>query len=179
MAKVLFTLVASLIFVLALSVSATPAHHAHAHAHAHSAADQEPESFTVEGIVYCDTCRVMFPTRISNKLGEAEVKLTCRGAENGTTTYEAKGHTQSDGTYSLMVSGDHEDEICEVSVVSSPESDCNEVADQIKTARVTLTRNSGIQEQTRYVNPIGFVRKNALTDCLEVLDELGFVPINN
>ncbi|CAL5405936.1 unnamed protein product [Camellia sinensis] len=140
-------------------------------------AQSHEEVFNIEGKVYCDTCRVMFPTRVTQYLEGAEVELRCRAIENGTVTYSVSGRSGAGGCYSLKVHGDHQDEICDVVVVSSPDPSCNEIVSEIDSTRLCLTHNSGIESAVRYANPIGFVKTEALTDCAEVLDELSFVPI--
>ncbi|THG19024.1 hypothetical protein TEA_008762 [Camellia sinensis var. sinensis] len=77
-------------------------------------AQSHEEVFNVEGKVYCDTCRVMFPTRVTQYLEGAEVELRCRAIENGTVTYSVSGRSGAGGCYSLKVHGDHQDEICDV-----------------------------------------------------------------
>ncbi|GFZ07552.1 hypothetical protein Acr_19g0004890 [Actinidia rufa] len=160
MAKAVALIAASALCVLALA----------------SLAQCHNEVFTVEGKVYCDTCRVLFETKVSEYIAGADVKLQCRSREDDSVTVTMTGKTNKDGYYRLSVSGDHENEICEVTAVSSPNPDCNETVPEIRTARVALSDNSGILSTVRYCNPIGFVKKESLSSCIEVLDDMGFVP---
>ncbi|KAF3442421.1 hypothetical protein FNV43_RR16337 [Rhamnella rubrinervis] len=131
------------------------------------------EHFFVEGKVYCDTCRVQFVTRVSEPLEGATVSLECKRRNDSALTYSADGVTDKNGVYSLPVDGDHEEEICEVRALKSRREDCNtpfDVFDQ--KARVLLTDKSGQSSMARYAAPLGFMKKEALPVCKEVLKEL-------
>ncbi|KAM7251976.1 hypothetical protein ACFE04_023859 [Oxalis oulophora] len=128
----------------------------------------------VEGKVYCDTCRVYFETRLSNFLTGAQVKLECRERNNETVTLTMNGTTDKDGSYSFAVNGEHEEEICEVSLVKSPDSECAEISDE--KARVVITKNVGVVDPVRFANPISFMRTQAVANCTQVLNELGLSP---
>ncbi|XP_047331257.1 anther-specific protein LAT52-like [Impatiens glandulifera] len=132
--------------------------------------------FHIEGKVYCDTCRVKFVTRVSEFLQGATVRLTCRSMKDGSTTFTTDGKTDKDGLYSLLVPGNHDDDICEVKPYTSPDADCNEIVVEENAAKVTVTNQSGIKSPVRYTNPIGFMRKTAVSSCDQVLLELGMVP---
>ncbi|XP_052206804.1 anther-specific protein LAT52-like [Diospyros lotus] len=158
----------ALVSVLCLLALAGPAH-----------CHDDKGAFHVQGKVYCDTCRVLFPTRLSEYLAGAEVELKCRHLENKTETLSVTGRTNKDGHYKLAVEGDHDDEMCEVNVISSPNPECNEHNSEISSAIVSLAKNSGIRSDSRFCNPIGFRKKTALPNCAEVFDELGFVPFSH
>ncbi|KAJ8769168.1 hypothetical protein K2173_000943 [Erythroxylum novogranatense] len=130
----------------------------------------------VEGKVYCDNCRVEFETSLTQFIAGAKVRLECRARSNGTMTYEIDGLTDSTGTYHLPVSGDHEDEICEVKAVKSSRPDCSEQFKGDVPARILLTRNVGMVGKSRYANPVGFMTKEPHPDCTKVLEEMGFLP---
>ncbi|XP_015899170.3 olee1-like protein [Ziziphus jujuba] len=131
------------------------------------------EHFFVEGKVYCDTCRVQFVTRVSEYLPGAKVRLECRQRNDSTLTYSTEGETDKNGVYTLPVDGDHEEEICEVKALKSPREDCNEhFADYDQKARVVLTDKTGVTNIARYASPLGFMKKEALPVCAEVLKEL-------
>ncbi|CAK9151694.1 unnamed protein product [Ilex paraguariensis] len=145
----------------------------------------EKNQFHIEGKVYCDTCRVQFETRISDNIpgnshdnnSGAKVRLECKNREHGKITYSVEGVTDANGQYSLLVEGDHEEEICEVRVVESPREDCADPMEGLEHARVACTGNNGLLTPVRYANPLGFMKKESLSNCKEVLDELGFLPI--
>ncbi|CAK7327677.1 unnamed protein product [Dovyalis caffra] len=135
------------------------------------------ENLHVEGRVYCDPCRVEFQTKISEGIPDAKVKLVCTSRENGTETYSVEGTTDSSGTYRLTVVGDYEEDICEVRLMKSPRADCSEPFKSIDSARILLTKNVGVLDKLRYVNALGFMTKVARPECAEVLQEMGFLPI--
>ncbi|KAF2550414.1 hypothetical protein F2Q68_00035035 [Brassica cretica] len=139
---------------------------------------RETELF--KGSVYCDTCRVQFMTRLSKVLEGAKVKLECKGRENQTVTLTKEAMTDKDGNYEMEVMGDHEEEVCEIILVQSPDAECGDVNNQEflrNAARISLTANDGIvSNETRTINPLGFMRKTPLADCPQAFKELGIVP---
>lgn len=135
--------------------------------------------FYVEGRVYCDTCRIQFVTKASTYIPGAKVRLECKNREGGHLTYRIEGETDKTGTYSLPVDGDHEEEVCEVILVKSPDPECNEPFTGGfggKSARVSLTSNNGIASAARLANPLGFMKKQAFPECPDILKELGLLP---
>ncbi|KAJ7968703.1 Pollen-specific protein-like [Quillaja saponaria] len=132
--------------------------------------------YFVEGTVYCDTCRTQFMTRVSQVISGAEVQLVCKEEEGGAVTLKNTATTNDKGEYRLPWSGDHEEEICEIKLVKSTMPDCSEIPDDSylkKAARVGLTTNNGITSPVRLANPLGFLKKDPLPECTEVLKELG------
>ncbi|XP_022724217.1 olee1-like protein [Durio zibethinus] len=137
---------------------------------------EAPEHFFVEGKVYCDNCRAQFVTRISKYIAGAQVRLECKDRADGRLTYAVDGETDASGTYHLKVEGDHEEEICEVALVRSSDPECAEIDVQNylrKSARIVLTKDTGICSDHRMANPLGFMVKQPLPECTEVLRELG------
>ncbi|XVE50097.1 hypothetical protein DITRI_Ditri01bG0134000 [Diplodiscus trichospermus] len=132
--------------------------------------------FFVEGKVYCDTCRVEFETKLSEPIkGGATVKLECRNRTvGGGITYSREAVTDEKGKYSIQVEGDHEEEICEVRVIKSPREDCNELMEAWNKARVLLTNKVGIMQPLRFANSLGFLKKEAVPGCAQLLKEMGF-----
>ncbi|CAI9098992.1 OLC1v1035735C1 [Oldenlandia corymbosa var. corymbosa] len=105
----------------------------------------------------------------------AKVQVQCRARDNNTVTVKVKGVTNEDGGYSIDVAGDHADEICEVSALSSPDTKCNKPFTNGDKAAVSLT-DIGVQGTCRYANPIGFKNSTALDPaCEDVLIELNCV----
>ncbi|KAF5949829.1 hypothetical protein HYC85_011822 [Camellia sinensis] len=99
------------------------------------------------------------PESVTKFLVHAEVELNCRGQDNHTVTYTVSGKADKEGKYSLKVTGDHQDEICDVTAVNSPDTDCDESVSDINKARISLTGNSGMESTKRFANPIGFRKK--------------------
>ncbi|KAK9706777.1 hypothetical protein RND81_07G151100 [Saponaria officinalis] len=131
--------------------------------------------FFVQGMVYCDTCRIQFMTRVSHMLEGATIKLECRNITAGTVTFSADAVTDKLGLYSVPVDGDHEDDICQINLVKSPKDECSEIPTDIysqQSAQISLTNNNGEATPVRNANPLGFMRKDPLAECPEVLKEL-------
>lgn len=142
---------------------------------------QDPANnhFFVEGKIYCDTCRTQFVTRVSQYIQGAKVKLECKDREGGVVKFSVDGVTDKVGTYVLQVDGDHEEEVCDIVLIESGDPECSEInKDEFltKSARISLTTNNGITSPVRVANPLGFMRKNPLPECPEVLKELGMTP---
>ncbi|KAK6932674.1 hypothetical protein RJ641_002298 [Dillenia turbinata] len=142
------------------------------------AAKAHEPSFHVEGQVYCDTCRMRFPTRISEYIPDATVQLECKNRTTEVITYTQEAKTDKNGKYRIPVHGDHEEEICEVVLKESPRDDCKELGGGWggNRARISLAANSGIISDAREANPLCFMKKETLPECAEVLQELGFLP---
>ncbi|XP_038883591.1 olee1-like protein [Benincasa hispida] len=135
------------------------------------------DRFFIEGKVYCDTCRIQFFTRVSKFLEGAKVKLVCRDEANvANETFTGEAVTDKNGVYRIEVDGDHEEEICEVSLMESADKECGEIPTDGygHFARVSISGNNGIINPVRRPNPLGFMKKDALPECKEVLRELGF-----
>nr|GMD84158.1 anther-specific protein LAT52-like [Ipomoea batatas] len=137
------------------------------------------EKFSVRGQVYCDTCRVQFQTRISEYMAGVVVRLDCKNIDNETLTYSVQGETGPDGKYSLSVDGDHENDMCDVTVVKSPKEDCKETVAGLEKARVVCTENVGMDGSVRYANPLFFMKRKADERCPQVLKEIDFFPNQN
>ncbi|CAL1386326.1 unnamed protein product [Linum trigynum] len=127
----------------------------------------------VEGKVYCDPCRVEFPTKISTMIAGARVNLQCRCRDNNTMTYMVEGDTDKTGTYRLPVEADHEEDICEVKLLRSPLDNCKDKFHFIDRARVLLTDNMGVVQATRYANPIGYMTSTTDPRCEKLMEEMG------
>ncbi|KAJ8647724.1 hypothetical protein MRB53_000747 [Persea americana] len=80
-------------------------------------------------------------------------------------------HTPSDqtGTYKIPVPDDHENEICEMVLVSNPQMECATAVHHADRARVALTRNNGIVSDTRYANNLGFLKDAPMVGCSQLL----------
>ena len=109
----------------------------------------------------------------------ATVNLECRNRTiDGGITYSRESVTDESGKYSFPVEGDHEEEICEVRVTKSPREDCNEFMGAWNKARVLLTKKDGLCEPLRFANSLGFLKKEAVPGCAEVLKAMGFLPLH-
>ncbi|WOH11934.1 hypothetical protein DCAR_0831430 [Daucus carota subsp. sativus] len=138
--------------------------------------------FKVQGQVYCDPCRVRFITQLSTFLKGATVRLECRNREQDTNlTFSGEATTDDTGTYHITVDDDHEDDICEVKLVKSPDPQCSEINLEKNTrygARVSLAANSGMASNVRMASPICFLTNKAHEDCDDLIREIGLAPVN-
>ncbi|KAL4588103.1 hypothetical protein LXL04_000982 [Taraxacum kok-saghyz] len=135
------------------------------------------ESFVVEGKVYCDPCRIQFPTKLSYPLANAKVVLVCREREQTAESYKVEGTSDANGRYTITATGDHEEEICDVNVTESPDSKCPEIMDDERSARVSLTDKNGVRGNIREANPIGFMVKEVDPRCKEILADIGIIGL--
>ncbi|KAI3773041.1 hypothetical protein L6452_04238 [Arctium lappa] len=133
--------------------------------------------FIVQGKVYCDPCRIQFPTKISYPLSNTKVILLCHKEETDEETYRLEAKSDDKGKYTLNAVGDHADEVCEITVSESPDPKCPELMDDENHVRVSLTNKQGAKGNARLANPLGFMVTDADPRCKEVLDELGFTGI--
>ncbi|KAL8133168.1 pollen-specific protein C13 [Apium graveolens] len=125
--------------------------------------------FQVQGRVYCDTCRCGFETSATNYLAGAKVKIECRGDDAGGIKYSVEGVTDSTGTYTISVAYDRGDDICDAVLVSSPDPFCSAPNRGRDRSRVILTRSNGLTSNLRYANNMGFLRKQPLGGCTQLL----------
>ncbi|XP_077224414.1 pollen-specific protein C13-like [Tasmannia lanceolata] len=128
-------------------------------------------NFIVQGKVYCDTCQAGFETSATTYIQGAKVRVECRNRETGKPTYSIEGVTDRTGMYKIPVAGDHENEICESVLVSSPESKCSTIMAGRERARVVLTHNNGVVSDTQYANNMGFQKDAPLSGCAQVLKQ--------
>ncbi|KAL5203402.1 hypothetical protein ABZP36_014354 [Zizania latifolia] len=129
-----------------------------------------PVGFLVTGRVYCDNCRAGFETNASHSIAGATVQMECRHFETQQLHLKAEATTNEWGWYKMEVGQDHQEEICEVALLKSPEADCAEIERFRDRSRIPLTRNNGIKQSgLRYANPIAFFRKEPLPTCGAVL----------
>ena len=98
--------------------------------------------------------------------------MECRHFETQKLHDKAEATTDAGGWYRMDIGDDHQDEICEVMLLKSPEADCAEVERFRDRSRVPLTKNNGMEMGgVRYANPIAFFRKDPLADCGDILEK--------
>ncbi|KAL5559043.1 hypothetical protein UlMin_035254 [Ulmus minor] len=127
--------------------------------------------FVVQGKVFCDTCRAGFETTATTYIPGAKVRVECRTRSTMELCYSKEVTTDSTGNYKLSVDEDHEDQICDATVVSSSQANCAKAVPGRNTARVILTGNNGIATNIRFANAIGFERNEPLAGCENVLKQ--------
>jgi Pollen protein Ole e 1 like len=97
----------------------------------------------------------------------AKVKVECRSKSTGVKNFE--GVTDHTGTYNIPVANEHEHELCETVLLSSPDSSCAKLVNGRERARVFLTHNNGLSSDVRYANAMGFEKEIAFASCTELL----------
>ncbi|CAA7401008.1 unnamed protein product [Spirodela intermedia] len=125
--------------------------------------------FIVEGGVFCDTCQAGFETPASTNIAGAKVQVECRDRESGVVKYVADGSSDDQGKYRIYVAGEHENDICESVLVSSPDRWCSSPLAGRERARVVLTHHNGVVSDKRVANNLGFRSNSALAGCAEVM----------
>lgn len=85
--------------------------------------------------------------------------------------YSKEGKTDSTGTYKISVTEDHENQLCDALLVSSPQSDCATVSPGRERTRVILTNYNGIASENRFANAMGFTKKEPAAGCADVLKQ--------
>ncbi|XP_047319580.1 pollen-specific protein C13-like [Impatiens glandulifera] len=126
---------------------------------------------TLEGRVYCDTCRLGFETSATTYISGAKVKVECKNRNTHELMYTKEATTDQTGTYKMTVNDDHQDQICDVMLVSSPQNDCAKVSEGRDHARVVLSQSNGIASDKRYANAMGFVKDQAMEICNKLLEQ--------
>ncbi|XP_043689065.1 pollen-specific protein C13-like [Telopea speciosissima] len=136
-----------------------------------SASHSLRKPFVVVGKVYCDTCRCGFETPATTYIHGAKVRVQCKDRDSLQVVYNADGVTDSTGTYKITVLDDHEDELCETVLVSSPQSDCTAKSPGRDGSHVILTNNNGIISNIRHANAMGFMKDSPLSGCTQILQQ--------
>ncbi|KAF5200742.1 Pollen-specific protein [Thalictrum thalictroides] len=124
--------------------------------------------FVVHGKVFCDTCQLGFETPASTYIAGAKVRIVCRNRDSLETVFSCDAVTDKSGSYSVTVAYDHDDQICESVLISSPQEHCAKVLSGREKAPVFLTSNNGINSNDRFANNLGFVRDAALAGCTKI-----------
>ena len=128
--------------------------------------------FFIRGCVYCDSCRAGYEIPgFTTPIAGACVRIECKSRETFELTYQKEGHTDSEGNYEITVDDDHGDEICDVVLVSSPQSDCASAHPGSTSSRVPITRSNGIIPPFRFANNLGFLRDQSVPGCAQILKQ--------
>ncbi|XP_050377115.1 protein DOWNSTREAM OF FLC [Argentina anserina] len=128
--------------------------------------------FTVVGSVYCDPCRFGYESSAITYIAGAKVRLECKDRSGQVLKYSKEGTTDSTGTYRIVVAEDHEDQVCDSILVSSPQKRCSEATPGRDRARVILTGYNGITSNTRFANAMGYMKTEALAGCSQILKQM-------
>ncbi|KAF7144580.1 hypothetical protein RHSIM_Rhsim04G0026000 [Rhododendron simsii] len=129
--------------------------------------------FSVEGDVLCATCKLNSETD-ADQLGHGELEIRCRSRKNGTVTLIQPTLADNGGCWKTYVEDGHQDDLCMVRVVASPDPQCNAKVAGFRSVRITLAdfKQNGLN--TLYVKkPLGFVKNEALPNCRKVRSKRG------
>uniref|UniRef100_A0A0A9D5W2 Uncharacterized protein n=1 Tax=Arundo donax TaxID=35708 RepID=A0A0A9D5W2_ARUDO len=99
----------------------------------------------------------------------AKVRVDCKSKTTGEKTCSFEGHTDRTGTYNIHVADEHEHELCESVLVSSPDVGCAKAVAGRERAPVFLTSNNGVASNVRLANALGFQKDVALSGCTQIL----------
>uniref|UniRef100_A0A0D9XJ33 Uncharacterized protein n=1 Tax=Leersia perrieri TaxID=77586 RepID=A0A0D9XJ33_9ORYZ len=129
-----------------------------------------PEEMKRETSTFKPTAQSPTQEMIGQSSNGAKVKVECRSKSTGAKTCSFEGETDHTGTYSIPVNDEHEHELCESVLVSSPaEAKCGKVVAGRERAPVFLTNNNGVTSNVRLANALGFQKDTALAACAEIL----------
>ncbi|MCD7471735.1 hypothetical protein HAX54_012368 [Datura stramonium] len=78
----------------------------------------------------------------------------------------------------IEVKGDHENDICEISLVNSPKEDCKEIVPEFITNRVVCSKNVGMHNAVRFVNPLFFRKDKPIDGCKELVEQMELVDLS-
>lgn len=99
----------------------------------------------------------------------AKVRVDCKLKTTGLKSCSYEGHTDHTGTYNILVADEHEHELCESVLVSSPDMRCATTVPGRERATVFLTSNNGVTSNVRTANALGFQKDVALPGCAQIL----------
>ncbi|KAM3225235.1 hypothetical protein ACQJBY_058151 [Aegilops geniculata] len=99
----------------------------------------------------------------------AKVRVECKSRSTGAQTCSFEGHTDHTGTYNIPVADEHEHELCESVLVSSPDTACAKAVAGRERAPVFLNNNNGVASNVRLANALGFEKDTPLAACAQIL----------
>ena len=97
--------------------------------------------------------------------------VQCKDRRSLERVYRKEGFTDPTGTYMILVEQDHEDQICECLLVSSPVGDCKTADPGRSRSTIVLTHTqNGLVSPLQYANNMGFLRDSPLPGCHSLLE---------
>jgi hypothetical protein len=103
----------------------------------------------------------------------AKVSVECKSKLTGAKTCSFEGHTDHTGIYNIHVDDEHEHELCESVLVSSPDMGCAKIVAGRERAPVFLNNNNGVASNVRLANALGF-QKGGVASNVRLANALGF-----
>lgn len=97
--------------------------------------------------------------------------MECKDRTTQQVLYSIGGTTDSKGKYEIKVGEDHGSEVCDVMLISSPQSNCASVDSGRDRSRVILSGNNGITSYQRFANSMGFMMDEPLSGCKQLLQQ--------
>ncbi|ONK75526.1 uncharacterized protein A4U43_C03F17810 [Asparagus officinalis] len=110
-------------------------------------------------------------------LSSAKVRVQCRTRATSEKTCSFDGVTDATGTYKILVADEHEHDICESVLISSPDGSCQKIVQGRERAQVFLTHNNGMASDTRFANALGFERKTPFAFCAQLMKQYEEVDV--
>ncbi|MQL91268.1 hypothetical protein Taro_023878 [Colocasia esculenta] len=108
----------------------------------------------------------------SQRAMDAKLRVECRDRRRtAILTYMADGMTDREGKYRIEVDGEHDDEICESVLISSPKSVCATPLTGRDRSRVVLSHSNSVVSNKSIANNLGFQRVAAMDGCSEITRE--------
>lgn len=112
------------------------------------------------------------------------MRFECWDMKTNATIFSREVETNKNGKYELRVPGVHEEELCRVILISSPDPECSEINQDPfvnKASHIVLSRLNGLAGNTRTANPLGFLKKTPPPECSTLLKKMkvtasGLVP---
>ncbi|KAF3321865.1 pollen-specific protein C13-like protein [Carex littledalei] len=137
---------------------------------------------SVEGRVYCDTCRAGFVTNVTEYIPGAKVRLECIHYKGGDSQVENQvdsdeieftidGVTDNTGKYYFKAQDGHEKDTCYVVLVESPRPDCKEIIPGRDRARFLLSSDAGMPGNKRFPNDLGYLKDKPLDICGSIMKQ--------
>jgi hypothetical protein len=99
----------------------------------------------------------------------AKVRVDCKSKTTSEKPCSFEGHTDHTGAYNILVSDEHEHELCESVLVSSPDMSCAKAVAGRERAPVFFTNNNGVMSNVRMANALGFQKDVALSGCSQIM----------
>ncbi|GAB2271152.1 hypothetical protein Dimus_005998 [Dionaea muscipula] len=127
--------------------------------------------YTVEGRVYCDTCRAGFETSATTYIQDAKVRVECYNRRTHELVFTAEGTTDSTGAYKIFIKEDQGDRVCDAVLVDSPKPNCKLADPGRDRSRVILNSDNGMTSRRRFANSLGFFKDQPLAACAQLLQQ--------
>ncbi|MQL83284.1 hypothetical protein Taro_015770 [Colocasia esculenta] len=107
----------------------------------------------------------------SQRAMDAKLRVEYRNWLTAILMYMADDVTDREGKYRIEVDGEHDDEICESVLVSSPKSVCATPLTGRDRSRIVLSHANGVVSNKRIADNLGFRRVAAMDGCSEIMRE--------